>query len=147
MAKAYLFGAIAIILLLIAGCTQVASPPINVTINNTVNNTNTKGILSGTISIGPLCPVQTDPPQPGCTPTRKTYETYPVGVYQSSVKIADIIPNLDGTFTMELDQGKYQISLEHGSENPAMRSNLPIDIKITAGQTSTVDININTGIA
>jgi hypothetical protein len=27
------------------------------------------GFLEGVISIGPICPVETDPPDPGCLPT------------------------------------------------------------------------------
>ena len=39
------------------------------------------GFLEGKISIGPICPVETDPPDPGCLPTAETYKAYPVAVW------------------------------------------------------------------
>jgi hypothetical protein len=61
------------------------------------------GILEGTISIGPICPVETDPPDPGCLPTAETYKAFPVYVRTSdgSKEITLIRPSLDGTFEIE----------------------------------------------
>jgi len=35
-----------------------------------------KGTLQGHITIGPLCPVETNPPDPNCQPTEETYNAY-----------------------------------------------------------------------
>jgi hypothetical protein len=35
-----------------------------------------QGFLRGDISIGPLCPVETIPPNPNCQPTEATYSEY-----------------------------------------------------------------------
>ena len=58
------------------------------------------GWLEGTISIGPICPVEKIPPDPACMPTAETYKAYPVSVYTSDgkVKITQINPSLDGIF-------------------------------------------------
>ena len=91
-------------LLLFSGC------------NKQINLEN--GFLEGTISIGPLCPVETDPPSPGCLPTAETYKAYPVYVCtpDGSQKIVLISPALDGLFKTELAHGKYLVLLERYSE-------------------------------
>ena len=71
-------------------------------------NVEEAGYLEGKISIGPLCPVETDPPEPGCLPTAETYKAYPVSIYTSNGrrKIEQINPALDGTYRIELIPGK-----------------------------------------
>ena len=66
-------------------------------------NTQETGFLEGVISIGPLCPVETDPPDPGCLPTVETYKNYPVSIWTSNGRrrIAQINPALDGTYRIE----------------------------------------------
>jgi hypothetical protein len=105
------------------------------------------GILEGTVSIGPLCPVETDPPQPECLPTAETYLEYPVSVWSSNGKtwIRQIYPALDGSYSTELPEGRYMIKLETGDFGPGS-SNLPAAVAITRGDTTIFDIDIDTGI-
>src|ERR1035437_5070574 len=72
------------------------------------------GILEGVISIGPICPVETYPPHPGCLPTAETYKTYPVSVWTTDGmrKIAHINPSLDGSYSIELAPENYLVILE-----------------------------------
>jgi hypothetical protein len=105
------------------------------------------GYLEGTVSIGPICPVQTDPPAPGCLPTAETYKAYPVSIWTANgrVKIKQITPSLDGTYRVELIPGNYRVILE----NDQLRigsSNLPVDVSITTLEKTLLDINIDTGI-
>jgi hypothetical protein len=104
------------------------------------------GILEGTISIGPICPVETIPPSPECLPTAETYKAYPVGIWTSdgSRRIALITPALDGSFSVELDPGEYLIRLDKTSGVGG--SNLPRQIVISTQEKTTVSINIDTGI-
>jgi hypothetical protein len=104
------------------------------------------GLLEGSISIGPLCPVETDPPSPGCLPTADTYKAYPVGIWTSDGKrkLAQISPVLDGSFSVELVPGQYLIRLE--KENSIGGSNLPVEVVITAQEKTILAINIDTGI-
>jgi hypothetical protein len=105
------------------------------------------GVLEGTISIGPICPVETDPPEPGCLPTAETYKAYPVYIYTAdgSQKIKLISPGSDGSFSVELAADSYLIVLE--KENNGIGSgNLPLEVTIKPSETTTIDIDIDTGI-
>jgi len=104
------------------------------------------GILEGTISIGPICPVETIPPSSGCLPTAETYKAYPVSIWTSDGgrRVALITPALDGSFSMELDPGQYLIKLDKTSGIGG--SNLPLEVVITTQEKTTVSIDIDTGI-
>ena len=106
-----------------------------------------KGYLVGKISIGPLCPVQTDPPNPGCLPTAETYKAYPVSIWTSDdkTKISLITPALDGTFRVELGPGSYLLKLDNG-QNSATETNLPAEVAVFPQQDTRLDISIDTGI-
>ena len=105
------------------------------------------GFLEGTISIGPICPVEKDPPDPACLPTAETYKSYPVYVCtpDGSKKIELISPALDGTFKTELPAGNYLVKLD--KENGGIgSSNLPQEVTIKPLETTTINIDIDTGI-
>ena len=106
-----------------------------------------EGILEGTISIGPICPVETIPPDPACLPTAETYKAYPVNVFTSDgkTKVAQLMPSLDGSYSSELPQGDYLIVLE-GAKNNIGGSNLPVKVSIKAQDKTLLNINIDTGI-
>lgn len=110
-------------------------------------STQEEGTLEGKISIGPICPVETDPPSPGCLPTAETYKAYPVSVWSSDGrrKIALLNPSLDGSYKTNLESGKYLIILETEG-NKIGSSNLPVEITIISGKVTTLDVNIDTGI-
>ena len=105
------------------------------------------GFLEGTISIGPICPVETIPPDPACLPTAETYKAYPVSVYTSDgkTKIAQLMPSLDGAYTSELTPGDYLVVLERAKNNIG-GSNLPVIVSIKAQDKTLLNINIDTGI-
>lgn len=105
------------------------------------------GFLEGVISIGPICPVETDPPDPGCLPTSETYKAYPVGVWTSNGKrkIEQLSPSLDGSFRTELAPGNYLIILEN-DQNRIGSSNLPVEVSIISRDKTLLNINIDTGI-
>lgn len=105
------------------------------------------GRLEGIISIGPICPVETDPPEPACLPTAETYNAYPVYVWTAnkSRKVAKIEPELDGSFFLELAAGDYIVDLD--KEQIALGgSNLPMGISIEPLATASLSIEIDTGI-
>jgi hypothetical protein len=104
------------------------------------------GLLEGTISIGPLCPVETDPPSPGCLPTAETYKAYPVSIWtmDGSRKIAQINPALDGSFGVVLAPGMYLIRLD--KDNGIGSSNLPQTVVISSLEKTVISISIDTGI-
>ena len=105
------------------------------------------GFLEGVITIGPLCPVETDPPDPECLPTADTYKAYPVDVWTANgkIKVAHLSPSLDGSYSIKLDPGDYIVRLE--IEQVAVgSSNLPVVVSITTGEKTNLDIDIDTGI-
>jgi hypothetical protein len=105
------------------------------------------GFLTGIITIGPICPVQSIPPNPDCLPTAETYKAYPVDVYSSDgiKKVARISPALDGTFKTELAPGDYLVVLEP-NQNRTGSSNLPVGVSVISSGETVLNINIDTGI-
>jgi len=105
------------------------------------------GWLEGTISIGPICPVEKIPPDPACMPTAETYKAYPVSVYtlNGEIKIAQLNPSLDGSFNTELPPGNYQVVLETANKYVG-GSNLPSEVTIVSQEKTILSINIDTGI-
>lgn len=105
------------------------------------------GFLEGLISIGPICPVETDPPDPGCLPTAETYKAYPVSVWTSDArrKIVQINPALNGSYRTKLAPGNYLVILEK-KQNNIGSSNLPAEISIISKEKTLLNIDIDTGI-
>jgi hypothetical protein len=124
----YLFG-----LFLISGCDK--------------QYTQEAGFLEGVISIGPICPVEKDPPDPDCLPTYETYKAYPVSIWTSNgrIKITRINPALDGSYRIELVPGNYLIKLER-EHNTIGSSNLPVLVSIVTQKDTLLNIDIDTGI-
>jgi hypothetical protein len=106
----------------------------------------TNGFLEGTISIGPICPVEKFPPDPACQPTAETYKAYPVSVFTTDgvKKVIQLSPSPDGSYNTELPTGNYVINLD--KQISIGGSNLPIEISITSQNHTVVNINIDTGI-
>jgi len=121
------------VIILISGCDK----------KKTLNS----GFLEGTITIGPICPVEKIPPDPACLPTAETYKAYPVSVYTSDgiIKIAQLKPSLDGFFSSELPTGNYLVVLEKAQNNIG-GSNLPVEVSITSEDKTVLNVNIDTGI-
>lgn len=104
------------------------------------------GYLAGRIGIGPICPVETNPPDPNCQPTEETYAAWPITVwtYDKHTKVASIIPQSDGAYVVDLAPGAYVVALDRSSGVGG--SNLPQTVSITKGETTSLDIEIDTGI-
>jgi hypothetical protein len=104
------------------------------------------GFLEGTISIGPVCPVERDPQHPGCLPDAETYKAYPVRIWTNGrVKIAEINPALDGSFITELPPGNYLVILEK-NQGGIGSSNLPVEVSINSLGKTILNIDIDIGI-
>ncbi|MBI5881449.1 DUF333 domain-containing protein [archaeon] len=102
------------------------------------------GYLEGKITIGPICPVERYPPDPNCQPKQETFDAWKVAVMKQGVKVAELNPALDGSFSILLPAGRYVIDFvtHHGIGGGA----LPADITVRAAGTTTLDIDIDTGI-
>jgi hypothetical protein len=106
----------------------------------------TIGNLEGTVLIGPLCPVETVPPDPACLPTAETYKAYPVGIWTADgkQKVRTIEPKLDGRYDVSLPEGFYLVDREN--TQAGIGSNLPQVVSIIAEATTVLNISIDTGI-
>lgn len=103
------------------------------------------GTLQGTVSVGPLSPVEiAGAPQP--TPPHEVFtsrglEIYPEGSAKLFTKLSF---STDGTYSVQLPVGNYTVQLPAGGIEFA--KGLPSVVTIKAGEVTTLDINIDTGI-
>jgi hypothetical protein len=102
-----------------------------------------KGFLSGKITIGPFCPVEP------CGLTNAQilafFATHRIQVYDSlrTSVITQFHGDINGDYQIELPVGTYIIDTLHTGIGS---TNLPQNVNINAGATTTLNINIDTGI-
>ncbi len=114
--------------------------------NTPVITPQANGSLSGHIYIGPICPVESMPPNPNCLPNSATYAAHPIYVYTAnrSTLLHTLIANRSGNFSVSLAPGRYLVDVTHSQVGSV--SGVPTTITIVSGQAITVNINIDTGI-
>ncbi len=102
------------------------------------------GILKGSMSIGPVCPVERigEP----CTPTPEMYAAHKAIVYRPDHKsvIAIITPDANGKFSLHLNPGEYWVDMQRQTIGSSV--GLPTKIEIEPRQTVILAIHIDTGI-
>ena len=103
-----------------------------------------KGILEGKVSIGPICPVERYPPDPRCQPTEETFQAWPLEITHDGVKVTTVVAGKDGMFRVELSPGTYVV--DHEKQQHFGKGTLPATVEVKSGETTTLDINIDTGI-
>jgi hypothetical protein len=98
-----------------------------------------EGTVSGTVVIGPLCPVE-----PCANPTNP-YRGLEVVVRTDDEEIALFAINEDGTFSSPVTAGEYLLEIR-----PCIHlgcdATLPVRITVFDGRDSSVALNIDTGI-
>jgi hypothetical protein len=102
-----------------------------------------EGSVRGQVFLGPACPVERVPPEPGCAPRP----------YQTSVTISRNIEtpenfmtvdnDVSGMFSVSLPAGEYVLHPVGGSPYPRCDEKL---VDIVAGRTDDITINCDTGI-
>jgi hypothetical protein len=106
-------------------------------------------VLSGHVSIGPLSPVERLG-VPTATPAAELYAAWRVVIYNPdmSKEITRAEIGAQGNYAIELPPGKYQVDIIHlGIVGSIERGvNLPAPVEIRSGETTTLDIQIDTGI-
>ncbi len=120
-----------------------ATPPLPIPPSGSPSAT---GILEGRITIGPLCPVERIPPDPACRPTAETYKAYPVGVWtpDGKTEVTLLNPALDGSYRVALSPGEYIVRADQ--QPSRLGGGLPEEVTIAMGATTTLDVDIDTGI-
>jgi len=98
--------------------------------------------VRGSVSLGPICPVMRDPPDPQCAD--KPYATAII-VYRTGSESPLIIANshADGTFEFSLPPGSYTLAASSGMTHPSCNET---SVAVVPDEYSTVTISCDTGI-
>lgn len=104
------------------------------------------GTLSGTMTIGPICPVErVDDP---CKPTPEMYAAHTIAVYTADKKtlVKTLTPNSTGVFSATLPVGSYYVAMTTAQPKIGSTSGVPTTVAIKNGVTTRLTISIDTGI-
>ena len=107
------------------------------------------GYVVGHLDIGPICPVERDPPDPNCQPGPRHYDPYTMVAYDAARKrvIKEAAFDAQGNYRIELSAGTYVIDIAPHLENRiGGPSGVPQSVEVKKGSTVTVNVTIDTGI-
>lgn len=100
--------------------------------------------VRGTVSAGPTCPVERDPPDPACA-ARPVAGAVLVFTDVNGVEVARATSAADGTFMLELAPGAYRLVAE--PVEGLMGTPEPMDLEVVAGGPLTeLQLSYDTGI-
>lgn len=102
------------------------------------------GILEGTMTIGPLCPVEEEGVD--CAPSREVFAEHQVSIYHPDRKtlVTTITPNHEGIFRAILPIGSYYVDTKRAAVGSV--DGLPQEVVIQTGATTLLYVDIDTGI-
>jgi hypothetical protein len=103
------------------------------------------GLLAGHVSIAPLTPVQQEGvPEP--TPAPEVYAARQIVIFAADgeTEITRAAINAEGGYQVPLAVGVYWVDINHLGMDRGI--DLPQKVEILAGQTTKLDISIDTGI-
>ncbi len=99
-----------------------------------------QGTLAGVVTIGPLCPVEP------CNSTVNPYPGHEIVVRDLEGQFAAAAElNDDGTFTVSVPAGDYEISMEP-CEYLGCRFGVATPVAVRSNDVTNVEIDIDTGI-
>jgi hypothetical protein len=100
--------------------------------------------VRGTVSAGPVCPVERDPPDPACAP-RLVAGAVLVVTDPAGSEVARATSAEDGTFSIELGPGAYRLTAQ--PFDGLMGTPGPMDFAVEAGGPMTeLQVSYDTGI-
>ncbi len=99
-----------------------------------------EGTISGTVTMGPTCPVERIPPDPNCAP--RPYQTS-IAVKQGNKIIKTITSNQNGLFSTNLKIGSYELEAMGAPVFPRCS---PTEVKVSLNQSIVANISCDTGI-
>jgi hypothetical protein len=101
-------------------------------------------VVTGSAMAGPTCPVETDPSDPACEP-RPVPDAVIVATDAAGAVIARTQTRADGTFSLALPHGRFEIRAEPRDDYFAVSD--PIEIDVDATDIARVlDFTYDTGI-
>jgi len=102
----------------------------------------TKAVVSGSVTLSPVCPVERMPPDPNCAP--RPYETEIKALSVNGDTLIKTTQSLsDGSFTMTLPYGNYTLQTAGGKPLPRCS---PITLSVQTPTVNKVSISCDTGI-
>ena len=100
--------------------------------------------IRGTVSAGPTCPVQRDPPDPNCA-ERPVAGAVLVFTDAAGTEVGRVTSAADGSFSVELAPGTYRVTAQ--PVEGLMGTPAPMDAEVAAGQPMTeLQVSYDTGI-
>lgn len=97
------------------------------------------GEISGRVTMGPTCPVETEaspcPPAPWMGTVRATGD---------DGSTFETVTDADGAYTLALPPGDYVVIAVAGSAAPP--SGIPAEVTVTTGPPRALDLQVDTGI-
>ena len=131
---AFCYAGVLLLLFLSVGCKETSKS----------NENQSTGFLEGTVTIGPLCPVE-----PCNLTTQQLTDAYAarkVIVYNSerTSAIKELSLDQTGWFHAELVEGTYLVDINNTGIDRS--TEVPTTIRIKVGETITLNISIDTGI-
>jgi len=101
------------------------------------------GEVAGSVLAGPVCPVETDPPDPACDDRPVPGATILVTLPDGS-PVASITSDALGRFTLALPPGSYRFTPQ--PVEGLMGTAAPADVSVSAGTTTDLVVVYDTGI-
>jgi hypothetical protein len=106
-------------------------------------------LLQGAVTIGPISPVERPGENPPVPP--EVFSSRYLIIYDESgerlvreVYFTQIGQSATGYYTAQIAPGTYTVDINHAGIDRA--DNLPVKITVSADETVTIDVNIDTGI-
>ena len=99
--------------------------------------------VRGTVTAGPTCPVETEPPDPACA-ARPVAGAVLVFTDAGGAEVARGTSAADGTFTVELAPGAYRLTPQ--SVKGLMGTPAVMDVVVEAGLPTELQVSYDTGI-
>lgn len=100
--------------------------------------------VRGTVTSGPTCPVETQPPDPDCA-ARPVGGAVLVFSNAAGTEVARVTSDADGRFSVELAPGAYRVTAQ--PVEGLMGTPEPMEVEVEAGQPMTeLQLSYDTGI-
>lgn len=99
--------------------------------------------VRGTVTAGPTCPVERDPPDPACA-DRPVEGAVLVFSDQAGSEVVRVTSAEDGTFAVELAPGAYRVTAL--PVTGLMGTPGPMDVQVVAGEAADLPVSYDTGI-
>lgn len=113
------------------------------------NSPEAPGTLRGTVSIGPIWPVERPGENPPVPP--QVFQGRKVIIYNKSqtqvlqtVNLLQIDATAEASYLVQLKPGSYTVDINRNGMDSS--SEVPARVEIRSGETVIIDINIDTGI-